>query len=75
MQALLADANPSGWSKLAIDGDRWVYSWESTEDGKKIFWRNINTFSSADKIHFEVQRLAPDNSWKTEKSGDERRIK
>jgi len=52
MQALLADASPSGeWSMLAVDGDRWVYSWESTEDGKKIFWRNINTFSGADKIH------------------------
>jgi hypothetical protein len=76
MQALIADASPGGeWSKLTIDGDRWVYSWESTEGGKKISWRNINTFSGPDKIHYEVQRLAPDNSWKTEKSGDERRVK
>lgn len=45
MEALNADASPAGeWSKLKIDGDRWVYSWESTEDGKKISWRKCQHF-------------------------------
>ena len=76
MQALNADASPAGeWSKLTIDGDRWVYSWESTEGGKKSSWRNINTFTGTDQIHYEIQRLEAPNAWKTVKSGQENRLK
>jgi hypothetical protein len=76
MEVLNADASPaSEWSKLTIDGDRWVYSWESMEDGKKISWRNINTFTGADQIHYEIQRLEALNTWKTVKDGQENRHK
>jgi hypothetical protein len=76
MEALNADASPAGdWSKLTIDGDRWVYSWESMEDGKKISWRNTNTFTGTDHIHYEIQRLEALNTWKTVKSGQENRVK
>jgi hypothetical protein len=75
MEALNADASPAGeWSKLIIDGDRWVYSWESMEDGKKISWRNTNTFTGTDHIHYEIQRLEGLNAWKTVKSGHENRV-
>jgi hypothetical protein len=76
MQALNADASPAGeWSRLTIEGERWVYSWESTEDGKKSSWRNINTFTGTDQIHYEIQRLEAPNAWKTVKSGQENRLK
>ena len=75
-QALLADASPAGdWGKLTIEGDKWVYAWESTDAGKKTFWRNINTFSGTDKIHFEIQRSDDGSAWKTQNSGDEQRAK
>lgn len=75
-QALRADASPAGnWGKLTIEGDRWVYSWEETAGGKKIYWRNVNTFSGADKIHFEMQRSDDGNTWKRQNSGDEQRVK
>jgi hypothetical protein len=75
-QALTADANPAGdWGKLTIEGDRWIYSWESTDGGKKSYWRNINTFSGKDKIHFEIQRSEDGTTWKMQKSGDEQRSK
>lgn len=75
-QGLLADASPAGdWSKLTIEGDRWVYTWESTDSGKKVFWRNINIFSGTDKIHFEITRSDDGTDWKLQKSGEEQRAK
>jgi len=73
---LSADGNaPGGWNKLIIDGDRWVYSWENTDEGRKVFWRNVNQFSGANKIHFEIQRSDDEATWKTVKGGDEVRVK
>jgi hypothetical protein len=75
-QALLPDASPAGdWSKLTIEGDKWVYFWESTEAGKKTYWKNVNTFSGTDKIHFEIQNSDAGTTWKKQKSGDEQRVK
>jgi hypothetical protein len=75
-EALGADASPAGeWGKLTIEGDQWVYSWENQDGEKKMFWRNVNTFSGTDRIHFEVQRSADGSTWKMQKSGDEQRVK
>jgi hypothetical protein len=75
-QSLDADASPAGeWGKLAIEGDRWVYSWENKDGEKKMYWRNVNTFAGTDKIHFEVQRSDDGSTWKMHKSGDEQRLK
>jgi len=74
--ALVAGSAPAGdWGKLTIEGARWVYSWESTNDGKKILWRNTNTFAGSDQIHFEISRSEDGQTWKTVKSGDEHRVK
>ena len=73
---LTPDAKPSGdWHDLTIEGDKWFYTWDSTETGKKVFWRNVNTFSGPDKIHFEIQSSADGTTWETQKQGDEQRIK
>jgi hypothetical protein len=73
---LSADGSaPGGWNMLTIEGDRWVYSWENTDEGKKVFWRNVNQFSGANKIHFEIQRSDEGVTWKTVKGGDEVRVK
>ncbi len=75
INALSADASaPGDWNKLTIDADRWVYSWESTDGGKQVFWRNVNQFSGTDKIHFEIQRSDDGATWKTVKGGDEVRL-
>jgi len=74
-KALITDAAPAGdWGKLTIEGQRWVYSWESTNDGKKIEWRNVNTYTGADQIRFEIGRSEDGQNWKTVKSGDEHRV-
>lgn len=67
--------NPSSWGKLEIVGDRWVYSSDETDNGKKTYWRTTNVFSGADRIHFEVQRSDDGASWVTQMSGDETRGK
>ena len=75
-QALGADAGAAGeWGKLTIEGDRWVYSWKNKDGEKVVHWRNVNTFTGTDKIHFEVQRSDDESTWKTQKSGDEKRVK
>jgi hypothetical protein len=66
-------STPGEWSKLTIDGDTWLYSWTSSEGGGKIYWRNTNTFSGRDKIHFEIQQSEDGVNWKTKLSGDEHR--
>ena len=66
------DAKGGGdWNKLTIEGDKWYYTWESTDDGKKTLWRNVNTFGGKDHIHFEIQHSADGADWMTEKQGND----
>ena len=75
-QALRPDSDGSGmWGKLEIVGDRWVYSSEENDKGKKIYWQTVNVFSGSDKIHFEVQRSEDGAKWETTMSGNEVRAK
>jgi hypothetical protein len=75
-QALRVEGDNAGaWGALEITGDRWVYSSDETDKGKKIYWRTNNMFSGSDKIHFEVQRSEDEVNWTTTMSGDEARVK
>jgi hypothetical protein len=64
---------PGSWNKLVIEGERWIYSWDEEDAGKKTLWRNVNQFFGRDKIHFEVQKSEDGKTWKTVKGGDEKR--
>lgn len=66
---------PSTWGNLEIVGDRLVYSSDSTDKGKKTYWRTTNVFSGHDKIHFEAQHSDDGANWTTDMSGDEARAK
>jgi hypothetical protein len=73
-QALGVEGGGSGsWGNLEIAGDRWLYSSDETDNGKKIYHRIINVFSGPDKAHFEVQRSEDGIKWATTTSGDEAR--
>jgi hypothetical protein len=75
-QALRPESSdPSFWGNLEIVGDRWVYSSDETDKGKKIYWRTTNVFFGRDKIHFEAQRSDDGVNWTTNLSGDEARAK
>jgi hypothetical protein len=74
-QALGVEGGGSGsWGNLEIAGDRWVYSNDETDNGKKTYHRTINVFSGSNKIHFEVQRSDDGSKWDTTLSGDEARV-
>ncbi len=74
-QALRAEGDgPGTWGNLEIVGDRWVYSSDETDKGKKIYWRTVNVFSGPDKIHFEIQRSEDGAKWDTTMSGNEARV-
>lgn len=71
-QPLSANASAAGeWGRLVIDGDMWVYSWDSGDDKKIVHWRVTNHFTGKEKIHFEVQSSEDGTSWKTLTAGDE----
>jgi hypothetical protein len=75
-QALRPDADGSGtWGDLEITGDRWVYSSEENDKGKKTYHRILNAFSGKDKTHFDVQASDDGIKWTTNMSGDETRVK
>jgi hypothetical protein len=75
-QGLTADASQVGeWGKLVIDGDTWVYTWQSGDAKNPVKWRNTNGFTGTDKIHFEVQNSEDGVVWKTQAAGDEERKK
>ncbi len=75
MQALQPDASaPQDWSQLVIDGDTWLYSWDSKEAGKTTHWRNTNHFTGKDQIHFELQSSEDGSTWKTQLAGEEKRV-
>ena len=75
-QGLMADASKAGeWGKLVIDGDTWVYTWETSDGKNPVHWRNTNQFSGKDKIHFEVQNSGDGVTWTTQVAGDEERKK
>jgi hypothetical protein len=75
-QALRAEGENAGtWGALEITGDRWVYSSDATDKGKKTYSRVTNVFSGSDKIHFEVQGSDDGVNWTTNMSGDEVRAK
>lgn len=75
-QGLRTNGDSGGtWGDLEIVGDRWVYSNENNDKGKKTYHRTINVFSGSDKIHFEVQSSDDAVKWTTGMSGDEVRMK
>jgi len=75
-QALGVEGGGSGsWGSLEIAGDRWVYSSDETDSGRKVYHRTVNVFSGSDKIHFEVQQSEDGTNWTTKMSGDEVRAK
>lgn len=63
------------WGSLLIEGDHWIYSWSGTADGKANYGRVVNVFNGRDHIHFDVQSSTDGTTWKTDQSGDERRVK
>ncbi len=59
VNGLSADASPAGgWNKLTIEGDRWVYSWEDTDSGKKVSWATSTSFPARTKsnLSFSARR-------------------
>lgn len=64
----------AGVGTLLIDGDTWTYPWESSEGGKKTWYRVVNVFSGPDRIAFR-QEFSEDNvHWTVMARGDERRV-
>ena len=75
-QALRVEGDDAGtWGALEITRDRWVYSSDATDKGKKTYSRVTNVFSGPDKIHFEVQQSDDGVNWTTKMRGDEVRAK
>jgi hypothetical protein len=68
-------SKPDDWEHLVIEGDTWTYTWTQKDGDKVVSMRNVNHFAGKDRIHFEVQKLEDNASWKTQVAGDEERVK
>ena len=41
--------------KMTIDGDTWTFPWSTTEDGKTVWFRVVNTWSSPTSIQYRQE--------------------
>jgi hypothetical protein len=73
-QAIAPTGRAGGLGELEIIGDRWVYSNGQLEGGKTKHYRNINTFTGRNKIHYEQSESWDEKDWKVTGSGDEVRV-
>jgi hypothetical protein len=67
-----ADAVHAG--KLLIDGNTWTFPWQTTDNGKTIWFRVVNVFGGADTIGFRQEYSADQVHWIAMASGHEQRI-
>ncbi len=73
-QAITNEGFATGRGELLIEGDRWMYSSKSKQDGKDVFHRTTNDFTGANRIHFEQAESADGEHWVVKASGDEEKV-
>ena len=68
-----ATAGP--WSRLTIEGPRWVYQSAVMEDGHAVYRRTTNDFDGPNHIRLTQERSADGKTWETTLSGEETRTR
>ena len=70
---------PEGWATgrgdLHIEGNRWTYGGKSEKDGKVTYYRTVNVFTGADKIHSESSDSPDGEQWTVTRTGDLVRVR
>lgn len=66
-----ADGNAPSSGHLEIQGDTWIYPWESTEDGKTVYYRVVNVFKSPRLIEYRREFSTDKVNWVVMARGNE----
>ena len=66
-----ADGSAASSGLLEIQGDTWIYPWQSTEDGHPIYYRVVNVFKSPKLIEYRREFSADKVNWVVMSRGSE----
>ncbi len=60
--------------KLVIDGNTWTFPWQTTENGKTMWFRVVNVFTDARTIAFRQEYSSDQTHWVSMATGIEHGI-
>lgn len=66
-----ADGSAASSGTLEIQGDTWMYPWQSTEDGHTTYYRVVNVFKSPKLIEYRREFSADKVNWVVMSRGSE----
>ena len=73
-QTILPEGRATGRDELQIVGSQWTYTSRRDQDGQTTFFRNTNTFTDKNHIHFESAESKDGKTWSVKGAGDETRM-
>lgn len=64
----------NGTGKIVIDGDTWIFPWQTEENGKVTYFRVVNRFTSPTHIEFRQEYSTDKEHWTQTMKGTEERV-
>ncbi len=58
-----ADGSPASSGHLEIQGDTWIYPWETSEEGHTLYFRVVNVFKSPSLIDYRREFSTDKVNW------------
>jgi hypothetical protein len=68
------DGKAVGSGKLLIAGNVWTFPWESQDDGKTVYFRVVNTWTSPTTIDFRSEFSRDNTTWTVMARGNEQKL-
>jgi len=69
-----ADGSQPGLAKLLVENNTWTFPWTTTENGKTVYFRVVNVWSSPATIEFRQEYSIDQIRWTSMASGHETKI-
>jgi hypothetical protein len=69
-----AEGGGGGGGKLVIKGNVWTFPWEQQEEGKTVYFRVINTFTTPGTIEFRQEFSEDQTHWTLTAKGLEHKL-
>ena len=69
-----ADGVSRGGGKLLITGSTWTFPWEKESEGKTVYFRVVNIFTSPDAIEYRQEFSRDKVQWTVMAKGSEKKL-
>ena len=73
-QTIRPDGRATGVVQLEVKGNQWTYTSRRDEYGKTTYYKNTNTFTAKNRIHYEQAVSQNGAQWSVTGSGEEVRV-